>query len=110
MAEVDCGLTRSVFLPPGTLKDVAQAPAPGFCFRDILHDVRPFVKGDDDRVVGFDILRQPVGGAFKLDLEGPKESVPNDKDPRIVSVEVKRIRPVMHPVMRGGVKDPFERS
>src|SRR6476661_7011498 len=94
-------------LPARAADDEAPAVAPRLRAADVGPDRGVLVGGDDERVVGAQLLGQAVDDALALGLEGAEEPVPDDEDAAVVAVEVGVVHAVVHAVVRGRVHDVF---
>src|SRR6478752_8394230 len=95
-------------LPARAADDEAPAVAPRLRAADVGPDRGVLVGGDDERVVGAQLLRQSVDDALALGLEGAEEPVPDDEDAAVVAVEVGVVHAVVYPVVRGRVHDELD--
>jgi hypothetical protein len=75
-------------------------------------DLHPFVKSDDQRVIGLHRFGQTIANRHigALDPQSPEQPVEDDEHAAEVGIQILGIRGVMHAMVRGGVEYPFERT
>ena len=98
----------SVLSPAREPEDVADATAPRLGCPDITGDGAPLVKGNDHRIKALDILGETILGPLVFGLKCAEESIPDDEDTRVVSIQIFRVATVMNAMMGRRVEDPFE--
>lgn len=90
-------------------EDPAGPLAPAVRRPHVPGDRGVLVRRDAQRVVGGDVLGEPVDGPLRLPGEGAEEPVPQDQDAAEVPVEIAALGGVVHAVVGGRVQYVLER-
>src|SRR5229473_5188024 len=96
--------------PTGRANEVRPPLPPRARVPQIANERHPFMKRDEDGIVGAKRLHQAIAARQIVAFgdEGAEDAVPNDEDAAIVMVEIFGIGGVVHAMMRGGVEDVYE--
>src|SRR5262245_56567523 len=105
-------LWRSPFmirLPSGRANEIRPPIPPRSRAPQIASEHHPFMKCDEDGIVGAKRLHQAVAARqiVALSNEGAEDAVPNDEHAAIVVVEIFGVGRVVYAMMRGRVEDIF---
>src|ERR1019366_10654237 len=95
--EPGCPPCRAVHDDPDPLAEPPRSPP-------VARERRVLVERDRQEREALDVLRESIDDGRALRLERPEQAIPYDEDAGVVSVEVFRIRAVVHAMMRRRVE------
>ena len=68
------------------------------------------MEGNAEWIVGSDVRGEPVNTALFFRLKCAEQAIPDDQYARMVAIDVLRIRPVMHSMMRRSIQDLLQNT
>ena len=95
--------------PARWAQQVIDAMAYRAALPGLFEHLAPFLKSYPNRIVRLNIFREAINRPFFLWLKSAKQPVPDDQYPPVVLIEVFQVAAMVHPVVRGGIKNKFNR-
>ena len=94
----------------GRAKDIPKLASQSGSTFGISPSIGKLAKDHGEHIEGIDIGSQSEGNRLIvfLDLKGAKDSIPNDKNSSVVSIEIKGVASVVNSVVRGSVEYPLK--
>ena len=103
-------LAGTVVAPARRSENIAQCRPDGLGPADVLPNGDPLVEGNADGVMRVDVRGEAVRWALPFRLERAEEPIPDDKNARVVFVEIIQVGPVMDAVVGRRIKNKLNRG
>ncbi len=104
------GLPAAVMAPAWCTKKIKQPFLPAGCTPEVAPQVNPLMRGNNHRIVGFEVMQNAVVRAFFLLGKRTEELVPDDEDTTVIFIQIFDILAMMDAVVRWGVENPLQRA
>jgi len=104
------GLAAAIVTVAGRSKDVPEFTTKSGSILGISPRVAKLAKNHGEHVEGINIGSQSEIDGLGLKLKGAKETIPDDKNSSVVSIEIEGVASMVNSVMGGRVEDPFKRT